>query len=298
MLAVTCATGQLGRLVIDELLAVTAPTQVVAVARSPRRAADIASRGVEVRRGDYEDFDSLTAAFAGIDHLLLISSNEYGERLQQHLNAIAAAKQAGVKSIVYTSVLRANESPLWIAKEHRGTEDMLRDSALPHVVLRNGWYTENYLISIPAALRHGTLFGAASDGRIASAARADYAAAAARVLASADAHAGRVYELAGDYAYTLAGFAEEIGRQAGTAIEYRNTPEGEFRRALGRSGLSQQIASIIADVDARAAEGALFDDGGQLSQLIGRPTRPWQEQVAETVRASGVGGRQTADQSA
>lgn len=294
MLAVTCATGQLGRLVIDELLTVTAPAQVVAVARSPRQAEDIAARGVEVRRGDYDDYASLTAAFAGIDHLLMISSNEYGERMQQHLNAVAAAKEAGVKMLVYTSLLRAEESPLWIAKEHRGTEDLLRGSGLPHVVLRNGWYTENYVISIPSALRHGMLVGAAGDGRIASAARADYAAAAAHVLATADEHVGQVYELAGDSAYTLAQFAEEIGRHAGKAIEYRNAPEAEFRRTLVGSGVARQLASIIADVDAGAAEGALFDDSGQLSKLIGRPTRAWQEQVAETVRASGVDGLQTA----
>lgn len=279
MIAITGATGQLGRLVIDALLKTVPANQIVAAVRSPEKAADLAALGVQVRKGDYTDAASLVAAFQGASKLLLISSSEVGQRAPQHRAVIDAAKQAGVGLIAYTSILRADTSILGLAAEHQETEAMLKASGVPYTLLRNGWYTENYAAGIPAALAHGVVMGAAGDGRIASAARADYAAAAAAVLTGAD-QAGKVYELAGDTAYTLTEFAAEIARQSGKPVVYKNLPEAEYKAALIGVGLPEGFAGLLADSDAGAAKGGLFDDSHQLSQLIGRATTPMATVVA------------------
>jgi NAD(P)H dehydrogenase (quinone) len=278
---VTGASGQLGRLVIDHLLKTVAPSRIIATARKREAVADLSSRGVEVRVADYTKPETLEAAFAGVDRVLLISSSEVGQRLPQHRNVIAAAKRAGVKLLAYTSVLRADVSALGLAEEHRQTEAELRGAGLPFVLLRNGWYTENYAASIPSALAHGAVFGSAGDGRIASAARADYAEAAAVVLTAGEDQAGRIYELAGDQSYSLSEFAAEIARQSGKPVAYQNLAEADFRAALVGAGLPEGLAALLADSDNAASKGALFDDGHQLSRLIGRPTTP----LATTVSA-------------
>lgn len=271
MIAITAASGQLGRLVIAELLKTLPAQQIVAAVRSPEKLADLAAQGVQVRRADYTDPASLEAAFAGVSKLLLISSSEIGQRRVQHANAIEAAKKAGVGLVAYTSILRADTSPLDLAQEHLATEKLLAASGLPHVLLRNCWYTENYLQGVPTALQHGVVLGAAGEGRIAFAARADYAAAAAAVLLG-DGHAGKVYELAGDEAYTLGEYAAELSRQSGKTVVYKNLSEGEYRETLKSFGLPEGFAALLAQSDAGAAQGGLFDDGHQLSRLIGRPT--------------------------
>jgi NAD(P)H dehydrogenase (quinone) len=271
MIVVTGASGQLGRLVINELLKKHPATSIVAAVRNPDKVSDLAKLGVQVRPADYTKPATLEAAFQGADQVLLISSSEVGQRTAQHRNAIEAAKRAGVGLVVYTSILRADTSPLGLAGEHKETEALLKASGLPHVVLRNGWYTENYLASIPPALQHGAYIGSAGQGKISSAARADYAAAAAAVLSSAG-QAGKVYELAGDEAYTLTELAAEITRQTGKAVVYQNLPEADFKGALVGAGLPEAFAALLADSDVGAAQGGLFDDGHQLSQLIGRPT--------------------------
>ena len=271
MIVVTGASGQLGRLVIDSLLARIPASQIVAAVRDPARVADLAELGVQVRQADYNQPDSLVRAFAGADKVLLISSSEVGQRVAQHAAVIAAAQQAKVKLLAYTSLLHAERSPLGLAAEHQQTEALLRDSGLPVVLLRNGWYTENYLASIPSALEHGVLLGSAGEGRIASAARADYAEAAAIVL-TREQQAGLVYELAGDSAYTLAELAAEISRHAGRTIAYQDLPQAEFQSILLGAGLPEGLAALLADSDAGASQGALFDDSHQLSELLGRPT--------------------------
>ncbi|MGE4528531.1 MAG: SDR family oxidoreductase, partial [Rhodospirillaceae bacterium] len=270
MIVVTGASGQLGRLVISNLLKRVPAAEIAAMVRSPEKAADLAALGVTVRRGDYTDPASLDAAFAGVEKLLLISSSEVGQRLPQHRNAIEAAKRAGAKLIAYTSLLHADASPLGLGEEHRATEALLAASGVPYVLLRNGWYTENYLASLPPAVQGGTLFGAAGEGRISSAPRADYAAAAAVAL-TAPGHAGKVYELAGDDAYTLAELAAEAGRASGKAVAYKNLSEAEFRAALEGVGLPGGLAALLADSDDGASKGGLFDDSRTLSRLIGRP---------------------------
>jgi len=284
MIAITGATGQLGRLVIQNLLKAVPASQIVAAVRSPEKAADLAALGVQVRRADYAQPATLEAAFQGVDKLLLISSSEVGQRAAQHAAVIAAAQMTGVKLLAYTSILRADSSPLGLAAEHKETEAMLRDSGLPHVLLRNGWYTENYAASVPAALQYGAVMGSAQSGRIASAARADYAAAAAAVLTK-DGQAGKVYELAGDTAYTLAAFAAEIAQQSGKPVVYNDLPEAAYAAALVQVGLPEGFAALLADSDVGASKGALFDDSHQLSQLIGRPTTP----LAEVVKAALAG---------
>ncbi len=273
MIVVTGATGQLGRLVIQALLRTVAPAQIVAAVRQPARAADLAALGVQVRQADYTQPASLDAAFEGATKLLLVSSSEIGQRLAQHRNVIDAAKRAGVSLLAYTSLLHADRSPLGLAAEHVATEALIKASGLPAVLLRNAWYTENYLASVQPALQHGAFIGSAGEGRIASAARADYAEAAAAVL-TRDGQSGKVYELAGDSAYTLAEFAAELSRASAKTVPYVNLPEAEYRKALIGAGLPEPVAALLADSDAGAAKGGLFDDGKQLSGLIGRATTP------------------------
>lgn len=284
MIVITGATGQLGRLVIESLLKTVPASQIVAAVRSPEKAQDLAALGVLVRQADYNQPATLDAAFAGADKLLLISSSEVGQRAPQHRAVIEAAQRAGVKLVAYTSVLHADSSPLGLAGEHNQTEAMLRASGLPFVVLRNGWYTENYTASVPAALQYGAVMGSAKDGRIASAARADYAAAAVAVLTK-DGQAGKVYELAGDTAYTLSELAAEIAKQSGKPVVYNDLPEAAYAAALVQVGLPEGFAALLADSDVGASKGGLFDDGHQLSQLIGHPTTP----LAEVVKAALAG---------
>ncbi len=281
MIALTAATGQLGRLVAAQLLRRFPDRPPVAVVRDPAKAADLAAQGVVVRAADYTDGPALVRAFTGVERLLLISGNELGQRFAQHRTVIAAARAAGVKLLVYTSLLRADTTALNLGPEHAQTEAELKASGLPFVILRNGWYTENYTGSIAPALAHGGFVGSAGSGRIASAARADYAAAAVAALAGAAA-VGRTYELAGDTAFTLAEFAAELSRQAGRPIPYRDLPEADYAAVLRQAGLPPVWADGIAGWDTAAARGALFDDGRELSRLIGRPTTP----LAESIRAA------------
>ncbi|MDN7183912.1 SDR family oxidoreductase [Caballeronia sp. SEWSISQ10-4 2] len=284
MIVVTGATGQLGRLVIQALLKTQPASEIIAAVRSPEKAADLAALGVQLRRADYNEPATLDAAFEGADKLLLISSSEIGRRAVQHRAAIEAAKRSGVDLIGYTSVLRADTTPLGLAAEHRETEAALRASAVPFVLLRNGWYTENYTHSLASALEHGAILGCAGNGRIASAARADYAQAAAIVM-TRGAQAGRVYELAGDTAYTLADLAAEVARQSDKKVEYRNLSEPEYKEALIEVGLPEAVAALLSDSDTAASKGALFDDSHQLSQLLGRPTTPLAVVVAAALAA-------------
>ncbi|EAR9991941.1 SDR family oxidoreductase [Salmonella enterica] len=271
MIAITGATGQLGQHVIENLLKTTPASHLVAIVRNPKKAAPLSQRGIAVRLADYTNEAALTTALQGVDKLLLISSSEVGQRTAQHRNVIQAAIAAKVKFIAYTSLLHADKSPLALADEHIETEKMLAESGIPHTLLRNGWYTENYLASVPAALKHGVFIGAAGEGKIASAMRADYAAAAARVIRE-EGHAGNVYELAGDDAWTLSQLADELTHQSGKKIVYQNLSEVDFAAALKGAGLPDGLADMLANSDAGAAKGDLFDDSHTLCKLIGRPT--------------------------
>lgn len=283
MIAITGATGQLGRLAIARILTTTPSSQVVAAVRQPTKAADLAAQGVQVRRADYGDPTSLSQALAGVERLLLISSSEVGQRTAQHRNIIEAARREHVKLIAYTSLLHADTSTLNLAGEHLETEALIKASGIPYVILRNGWYAENHTVSIPVALAQGAVYGSAGEGRIAWATRADYAEAAAKVV-TAPIGASRTYELAGDTAHTLTEFAAEISRQSGKAIPYRDIPVAAFTDALRQAGLPEWLAAGVPSWDAAAARGALFDDSRQLSQLIGRPTTPLAEAVGAALK--------------
>ena len=273
-IAVTGATGQLGRLLIERLRGKVPAADIVALARTPARAADL---GVEVREADYARPDTLGPALTGIDTLMMISGSEVGQRSIQHRNLIEAAKQAGTRRIVYTSLLHADTSTLGLAPEHVETEKMLAVSGLTVTVLRNGWYTENYTAA--AAVANGALVGSAGEGRIASATRADFADAAVAVL-TGQGHDGRTYELAGDSAYTLADLAAEISRQSGKDVSYVDLPPAEYTAALVAAGVPAPWAEALPVLDVEASKGALFHEGRELSQLIGRPTTPLKDAVA------------------
>ncbi len=287
-LFVTGATGALGRLVVEALLETVPASSILAGVRDldkhENAAAALRARGVESRVADYTRPETLERAFRGVDRLLLISSSENGKRKVQHRNVIDAARGAGVKLIAYTSILHADSTPLMLAEEHRDTEAALRESGVPFVLLRNGWYTEVYTWRLPAALARGVLAGAAGDGRISSAARADYARAAATVLTGDD-HAGHIYELAGDASFTLSDLAAVVREASGKPMAYQDMSPEAFRAAAMQAGLPETIATIVSDTDAGVAKGALFEDGGALRRLIGRPTTPFQQTITDFVRA-------------
>ena len=280
MIVVTGATGQLGRLVIASLLKTTPADQLVAAVRTPASAADLAALGVHVRLADYTRPETLAAAFADVDRLLLISGNDLGKRLPQHQAVIAAAKAAGVTRLAYTSLLRADTSTLSLAAEHKATEEAITASGLPHVFLRNGWYLENQTASLGAALQHGAILGAAGDGLFAAASRQDYAEAAAAVLTAANPQP--VYELAGDVPYTLAQLAAEVAAQSGKPVVYNNLPPEAYAAALIGFGLPAPIAEMLADSDAQAARGELTSNSADLRTLIGHPTTT----LADAVKAA------------
>ncbi|MBF9255022.1 SDR family oxidoreductase [Pontibacter sp. 172403-2] len=279
-IGITGATGQLGRLVVAKLKAKVDPDKIVALVRTPQKAEAL---GVEVRKADYTQPETLNSALQGIDTLLLISSSEVGLRATQHKNVIEAAKISGIKHIVYTSLLHADTSTLSLADEHRATEAMLKEAGIPYTIMRNGWYTENYTGSIQGALAGGAFMGSAGEGKISSASREDFADAAVAVL-TGEGHEGKVYELAGDEAYTLSDLAAEISRQTGKDIPYKNLPETEYASALAGFGLPEGLAQAIAGWDVSASEGALHNDSRQLSKLIRRPTTPLSDTVDETLK--------------
>lgn len=275
-IAITGATGQLGRIVIEQLKAIVPADQIIALVRSPEKAADL---GVEARAFDYDKPETLVPALVGVEKLLLISGSDIGHRIPQHLAVIKAAKEAGVPYIAYTSLLRADTNTLSLAPEHLATEEALKASGIAYTILRNGWYTENYAMSLPAAVQHNALIGSAGDGRISSATRADYAAAAVLVL-TGDGHVGKTYELSGDSDYALTELAAEVSKQTGKDIPYVNLPGADYAAALVQAGLPEGFAAALASFDVEASKGALYDKGKTLSDLIGRPTTPLSEVVA------------------
>ena len=278
-IGVTGATGQLGRLVIENLKKSVSADSIVAFVRNPEKASDL---GVQAIEFDYKKAEGLASALKGIDKLLLISGNELGNRFPQHAAVVEAAKQAGVKHILYTSILHADNSPLSLAQEHYATEKAILASGLTYTILRNGWYTENYTGSAKGAVGAGAFIGNAGDGKIASAARVDYAEAAAVVLVGAG-HENKTYELAGDEAYTLTELAAEISKQSGKEIPYNNLTEAEYAGILKSFGLPNALAEMLADSDTGASKGGLFDDSHVLSTLIGRPTTPLAKVVADAL---------------
>lgn len=283
MIVITGANGQLGRFVLNGLLKHVPASQIVAAVRTPEKATDLAALGVQVRQADYDRPQTLATAFDGAIKVLLISSSAIGNRIPQHEAVVSAAQKAGVKALAYTSILNADTSPLMLAKEHLATEKMIIESGIPFVFLRNGWYVENYAGFIPAALAQGALIGCAGDARISCASRADYAEAAVAVLAKSDA-INVTYELAGDVAYTLSDFADEVGRQSGKDIRYLNMTQADYVAALTKAGLPPDLAKMLGDSDAGAARGALYSSSRDLHNLIGRETTSLSAAIHEALK--------------
>lgn len=267
-IGITGATGNLGQFVVAKLKEKIGSENLVALVRTPAKAENL---GIEARAFDYSKAEGLAEALVGIDKLMLISGSEIGQRTQQHQNVIEAAKKAGVKHIVYTSLLHAATSTMLLAPEHQATEKALAASGLTTTILRNGWYTENYAGSIPGAIQAGAFIGSAGEGKISSATREDFAEAAAVVLTT-EGHENKIYELAGDEAYTLADLAKEVSKQINKEIVYQNLSKTDFVSALVSIGLPEGFAQVLADSDEKASHGALFSDDKTLSTLIGRPT--------------------------
>jgi NAD(P)H dehydrogenase (quinone) len=282
-IVVTGATGHLGRLAVEALVERGVPAaDVVATGRRTETLADLAERGVVVRTADYDDEASLEEALAGADRLLLVSGSEVGQRVRQHGNAIAAARAAGVGFIAYTSIAHADTSTLLLAEEHRATEQLLAEAGVPHALLRNSWYTENYTAQLPVYLEHG-IAGAAGDGAVSAATRADYAAAAAAVVAT-DGHAGAVYELGGA-PFTMAELAQVVSAATGRTVTYTDLPVEQYQRVLVAAGLPEPAAAVFADGDRGVAAGELLVEGDDLARLLGRAPTSLPEAVAAAVAA-------------
>lgn len=285
MYAVTGATGQLGRLAIASLLKRAAPSDIVALARDPSRAADLSALGIQVRPFDYDAPESLPASLGGVTRLLLISSDDVARRIPQHRAVIEAAAAVPVELIAYTSIIHADRNPISLAESHRETERMIAASGLRHAILRNSWYIENYLGGTDAVIAGGVLIGSAGQGRISAASRADYAEGAVAALA-ADPAENRVLELAGDESFTLADVAAALGEAGGRRVEYRDLPEREYATALADAGVPAGFAAALAEYSAKAAGGILADESRTLSRLIGRPTERMKDVVLRAVRGS------------
>lgn len=275
-IAVTGATGNLGRLVIEKLKQKADGSTIVALARSPEKGADL---GVEVKKADYDMTETLAPALEGVDTLLLISASEPGKRTAQHKNIIDAAKAAGVKHLVYTSILRADSSKLALADEHKETEELIKASGIDYTLLRNGWYTENYQGSVLGGIEHGAIAGSSGDGKISAAPRADYAEAAVSVLTS-DGHENKIYELAGSDSFTISRLADEVSRQSGKQVVFNNMPVAEYAKVLEGVGMPAPVAAVFAGIDDDASRGELEGDDKDFVALIGRPTTPLKDAVA------------------
>lgn len=284
-IVVTGATGALGRLVVEELLATVPASGIAAVVRDEAKAAPLAACGIELRVADYDRPESLKDAFRAGDRVLLVSGSEVGRRVPQHTAVIDAAKAAGVAQLAYTGVLGGPDADFQLAAEHKVTEQLILDSGLPHTFLRNGWYTENYTANLAPVLEHGAVVANAGDGRVASATRADYAAAAAAVL-TGEGHIGAVYELSGDVAWSFAEYAATVAAATGKEIEYKNVPAAVHQEILVGAGLPEGFAAILVDVDEAIERGLLAATSGDLARLIGRPTTPLAETVAAAVAAA------------
>ncbi|MBX9614676.1 MAG: SDR family oxidoreductase [Caulobacteraceae bacterium] len=277
-IGITGASGQLGRLAITALRNQVPAADIVALVRRPETATDL---GVEVRHADYADPASLAQAFQGIDVLALISSSDFNDRVGQHRNVIEAARTARVGRLIYTSVLKADTTPLLVAGDHKATEALILASGLDYTILRNSWYTENWTASLPMAVAAGAVIGSARNGRVSPATRQDLAEALA-VVAASPGHSRQIYELAGDVPFTLSDLAGAVSAETGKHISYNDLPADVYGGLLDGFGLPPGLPEVIVDADVCATAGWLLDESRTLSRLIGHPTTA----LAEAVRVA------------
>ncbi len=283
MIAITGATGHLGKLAVEALLSKGAkPQELVAIVRNKEKAKDLVSKGITVREADYSNVDRLQQALEGVDKLLFISGSEVGQRVPQHTNIVNAAKNAKVKFIAYTSILNADTSKMLLAKEHLVTEKLIEQSGIKHAFLRNGWYVENYTEQLGNVLKSGVIAGAAQNGKISAATRADYATAAAAVVLG-DTSKNTTYELGGE-AFTLSELAAVVSRASGKKIEYKDMPTGEYAKLLMSFGVPQGFAEVLADSDAGIVRGELYTTRDDLKKLLGHAPSSLEETVKKAVQ--------------
>jgi NAD(P)H dehydrogenase (quinone) len=284
---ITGATGHLGRLVVEALLQRGVPAKhIVATGRDIGRVEDLADRGVHVRPVDYNDPDTLREAFTGADKVLLVSGSEVGQRVAQHQNAIDAAKATGVGLLAYTSIANADRTGMQLAADHQATEEALAEADVPYTLLRNSWYLENYTDQLPTHLAHGSVLGSAGKGRVSAATRADYAEAAAAVLAT-DGHAGKTYELGGE-AFTMTELAQAISEVTGHTVTYRDLATDEYTQVLVQAGVPEPFAAVLADSDLGIARGDLLVPTKDLMTLLGRPATSMPEAIRATAATAGT----------
>lgn len=283
-IAITGASGQLGQLALHHLATLCSRDSLLALARDPVK---LETTGIASRRFDYKAVETLGPALDGVETLVLISSSDFEDRVGQHANVINAARTAGVGRIVYTSILKADRSPLLIANDHRETEALIAASGVPATIVRNSWYTENWTATLAGSIAAGALVGSAGDARFTPATRLDYAEALAVVAASWD-HAGQVYELAGDEAFSLSDLADEVSRQIGRPLAYQDLPPADYGAILQQVGLPAAFAQLLVDVDVNAGAGWLADDSGTLAKLIGRPTTRLTKAVRDGLSMAGL----------
>jgi NAD(P)H dehydrogenase (quinone) len=283
-IVVTGATGHLGRLVVESLLAADVPPgDISAVVRNEGKAAGLVARGVEVRTADYDRPETLASAFRAGDRLLLISATEVGRRVPQHAAVIDAATAAGVAQLAYTGVLGGPAADFALADEHKATEQLILDSGLPYTFLRNSLYSEVFTDNLGTALERGAVAVHAGTGRLASASRPDLAAAAAAVL-TGEGHLGRAYELSGDTAWSFTEFAAEVSRQTGRTVTYDDVSAEARLAMLTGAGLPEPVASILVGMEGAIGRGLLAATPGDLARLIGRPTTPIADSIAESLK--------------
>ena len=285
MIAVTGANGQLGQKVIQTLLNTEKANTIVALVRNPDNAHALKQLGVVVRQADYNNPETLKSAFEGVEKLLLISGTEFGKRFEQHKAVIDAAMAQNVSLIAYTSLLKADTSPLLLAQEHKQTEAYFKNVSAPFVFLRNGWYTENYTDNVDSVLQLGAVAGAAKQGVLSTASRQDYADAAVAVLLSSQNQTGKIYELAGDTGFTLMEYASTLSEITGEDIGFLDMDESAYREALIKAGLPEGMAAALADSEHYAASGWLQDNSGNLSSLLGRPTATLRATLAAKMKS-------------
>jgi NAD(P)H dehydrogenase (quinone) len=285
---VTGATGALGSKIVRSLLQKAPGAKVIAAARKQDRAAPLVAQGAEFRLLDYDRPETIDAAMQGVTRVVLVSGTDVGRRVPQHKAVIDAAKRAGVKLLGYTSILRATESPLLLAQEHRGTEEVLAASGLPHILLRHGWYTENSTATAPLSVKLGVVQSCAGDGRYSTATRQDYAEGDATLILRDGHSPGQRYEMAGSTSWTKGDYAALLSRLSGKPVTYQSMSQVDFAASLVAAGLPEIVAKIISDSDAGAAQGWLQDDSRTLEKVLGRPTTPLEQVVSQTLKETGA----------
>lgn len=280
---VTGATGQLGAKVVEALLASVPAEQLAVSVRDPQKASALSERGVDVRKGDFDDPASLDTAFAGVERLLIVSTQgDNDTRIRQHMAAVEAAQRAGVKFIAYTSVVNAASNPLALAPVHKATEEAIAKTGIPYAFLRNNWYIENETGSIQGILAGAPLVTSAGDGKVGWATRGDYAQAAAAVLAG-NGHENKIYELSGPM-LTHDELAQQIGEVLGREVPVQHVDDAAYAEAMRGAGVPEPVVPFLVSIQSAIREGALDVPSSDLEALLGRPVTPIGDAISDIVK--------------